>query len=373
MADRLIRTFRFKLKPTRAQHNRLREALEHCRQLYNAGLEERIDCYRKTGKGRTLFDQFRALTELRQEPEFSAFSSTMQRGALKQLDLAFKAFFKRGGFPRFKGREWFKSINWPQSNGWRFDGRFHTKGLGSIRVHQHRALPSAPVSCRIKREGRHWYLSLACEVEVVANDNAAAIGLDLGLSTFAALSDGTLVPNPRAARSAHRDIKRKQRALSRCAKGSKRRTKVRAKLADAHAKIRRVRRTHHFQLAADLCRRFGLIAVEDLNVKGLAKGILARDVKDAAWGSFLQILCDTAERASVQVVKVNPRGTSQECPACGTVKAKKLSERTHACDCGFTADRDVAAAQVILSRSVHGPAALNVGGCAMRGPRKAAA
>lgn len=371
--DRLIRTYRFKLKPTRAQHNRLREALEHCRVLYNAGLAERIDCYRKTGKGRSFMDQCCALTELRRDPEFRHYAAVMQRGALRQLDHAYKAFFARGGFPRFKGRDWFKSMSWPQGDGWRFDGRFTAKGIGTIRVHQHRKLPSAPKSACIKREGRHWYLLLACEIEAApANDNGEAIGLDLGLSSFAALSDGTLIPNPRRGRKAQRELRRRQRALARCRRGSQRRRKARAKVATAHAAVRRARRTSHFQIAADLVRRYGLIAVENLNVKGLSRGILARDVNDAAWGSFIQILCDKAESAGSQVAKVDPRGTSQTCPACGVVEPKKLSERVHACPCGFTADRDVAAAQVVLHRAVHRPAEAKQA-VAPASPRKAVA
>jgi putative transposase len=371
---RVIRTYRFKLKPTRAQHNRLREALEHSRQLYNAALEERIDCYRKTGKGRSYMDQCKGLTELRRDPAFAEFPVTMQRGALKQIDQAFKAFFARGGFPRYKGRDWFKSISWPEKDGWSLDGRFRSKGLGSLRIHLHRPIVGVPRSARIKREGRHWYLFLACRVEAAeANDNGEAVGLDLGLSSFAALSNGTLIPNPRGARKAHAELTRRQRALARCKRGSRRRAKARQRVAAVHSAVRRARRTTHFQTAADLVSRFGLIAVENLNVKGLARSRLARDVNDAAWGSFLQILCDKAESAGRRVVKVDPRGTSQTCPSCGVVEPKKLSERVHSCPCGFTADRDVAAAQVILFRAVHGPAEHNVAGYGERAPRKAVA
>ncbi len=369
---KVFRTFRFKLKPTRAQHNRLREALEHSRQLYNAALEERIDCYRKTGKGRSYYDQCAALTEFRAIR--SRYSLSMERAPLKALDAAYKAFFARGGFPRFKGQQWFKSIAWVDQKGWRLDGRFTAMGIGSIRVHQHRELPNRALTARVKREGRQWYLLLSCEVECSpVNDNGEAVGLDLGLSTFAALSDGTLVPNPRRGRKGQADLRRHQRALARCKRGSKRRGKARARVVAAHAAMRRARRTHHFQVAADLVRRFGLIAVEDLNVKGLARSALARDVNDAAWGSFIQILCDKAESAGSRVVKVDPRGTSQTCPSCGVVEPKKLSERVHSCPCGFEADRDVAAAQVILFRAVHGPAGHNVAGCGERAPRKAAA
>ena len=116
-----------------------------------------------------------------------------------------------------------------------------------------------------------------------------------------------------------------------------------------------------------------MIAIEKLNVRGLARSALARSVNDAAWGQFIQILSDKAASAGRKVVKVDPRGTSQTCPECGVIEAKKLSERVHSCPCGFTTDRDVAAAQVILLRAVHGPAEHNVGGYVVRAPRKAVA
>lgn len=368
----MIRTYRFKLKPSAAQHNALREALEWSRQLYNAALEERIDCYRKTGKGRTYFDQSAALGELRKTARRYAWA--MDAAPLKAVDLAYKAFFKRGGFPRFKGQDWFKSIAWVKREGWRFaDGKFSGKGIGRIAVHQHRSLPSEPKTARIKREGRQWYLYLTCEVQCAANDNPNAVGLDMGISSFAALSDGTLVPNSRHGRQASADLRRRQRSLARCARGSKRRLRAKEKVAAAHRKVRAQRRTSHFQVAAYLVRNFGLIAVEDLNVKGLARSALARDVNDAGWGQFIEILCSKAESAGARVVKVNPRHTSQICPECGTIEPKLLSQRIHRCDCGYEADRDVAAARVILHRAMHGPAEHNVGGCAVRAPRKAAA
>lgn len=301
------------------------------------------------------------------------FASVMQRGALRRLDHAYAGFFRRGGFPRFRSMDRFRTLDWPQADGWRFDGKFHAKGLGSIRLQKGRALPSKPVACRIKREGRHWFLSLQCVIEAAANDNQDAIGLDLGLTSFAALSDGVLIENGRHGRRAYRELRRRQRALARCQRGSRRRRKIRERLARAHLAIQRARRTNHFQIAADLTRRFGTIAIENLNVKGLARAALARSVNDAAWGQFIQILCDKAESAGCRVVKVDPRHTSQTCPECGTVKPKSLSERVHRCDCGYTADRDVAAARVILMRAVQGPPVANVGECAVRSLRRAVA
>lgn len=371
--QKAFRSYRYRLLPSRAQHRRLRDALERSRLIYNAALEERINCYRKTGRGRSFMDQCKALTQLRSSG--SPFAATMERGPLRALDHAFQAFFARGGFPRFKGREWFKSISWAGRDGWSVkSGRIVAKGLGAIRIHLHRPLPSKPISCRIKREGRHWFLSLGVEVECAATNDNPAVGLDAGVSTLAALSNGELIANPRHNRRAERETRRRARALSRCNRGSRRRRKVRERLARWRATERRARDTHLHQVSASLVRRFGVIAVEDLNIKGLAKSSLARDVNDAAWGKLFSMLAYKAESAGCQLVKVDPRFTSQTCPECGAIKSKSLAERVHRCACGCEMDRDVAAAKVILLRAaVSGREVPNVAGCGERAPGKAVA
>jgi putative transposase len=118
--------------------------------------------------------------------------------------------------------------------------------------------------------------------------------------------------------------------------------------------VKEQRRTFHRQIAARLVREYDLIAAEDLNIVGLAKGMLARDVHGAGWSAFIDALANAAARACRKLVKVDPRRTSQTCPICGRIKPKTLSERIHRCDCGYTADRDVAAAQIILNKAVVG-------------------
>ncbi|GAO78687.1 RNA-guided endonuclease TnpB family protein [Sphingopyxis sp. C-1] len=369
----MILTYRYRLLPTRAQHGRLRAALEHSRQLYNAALEERIDCYRKTGKGRTYFDQTAALTQLRQDG--TPYTWGMESAPLKALDLAYKAFFKRGGFPRFKGRDWFKTIAFADAKGWAIDGgKFRAKGIGKIRLHMHRTLPGKPKIARIKREGRHWYVSLVVEVECAAANDRPPVGIDAGLNTLAALSTGEMIDNARPYLRAMRKLRVKQRALARCKRGSKRRGKVKSALAAAHLKIRRTRDTHLHQVSASIANRFGMIAVEALNVKGLAASNLARSVNDASWTKLFNFLRYKAERAGGRFVEVDPRYTSQTCPECGAIEPKALSQREHRCPCGCVEDRDVAAAKVVLLRAVvqdRGEA--NVAGCGERIPGKVAA
>ncbi len=362
-------TCKLRLLPSRGQHDKLRAALDHTRDLYNAALAERIDCYRKTGKGRSWPDQCRGLTELRADQEWATYPVTLQRWPLKQVDLAFAAFFRRlkvrgskAGFPRFRGREWFKTFGFSDRSGWGVDGRrLRMKGIGSVRLHLHRALPSAPVACKVKREGRHWYALLTVEVACATGHSGPAVGIDVGITTLAALSTGEMIANVRPARRAEREMRRRQRALARCKRGSRNRRKVKERLAALHAKIARTRDTYLHQVSASLTRRFGLIAVEKLNIKGLAGGMLAKEVHDVAWGRLNQFIAYKAAKAGGRRAETDPARSSQECPQCGAIKRKDLSERMHRCPCGCVMPRDVASAVVILHRGGIAPGERNAG------------
>jgi putative transposase len=195
----------------------------------------------------------------------------------------------------------------------------------------------------------HWYIGIACDGVVVKPPPATGrtVGVDLGLITFAATSDGEMFSNPRAAAFARLRTERAARRLSRRKKGSHRRRKARVLLAKHHAHVANIRRESHITVARALVSRYDTIFVEELNVKGLARSALAKSVNDAAWGNFGHWLRVKAEEAAREVIEVDPRGTSQNCSRCGCVAVEKLSlaVRTFRCgECGFMIDRDVNAA-----------------------------
>lgn len=362
----MILTYQYRLLPTKAQHRALERILEDQRQLYNAALQERIECYRKTGRGRTYIDQSLALTECRRiVPEMSGLPVSLQRGTLRKLDRAYAAFFRRiregekAGFPRFKGKDWFKSFAFGQWIGLRLTrNRVRFKGIpGGLRLHLHRPLPDAePTGCIFKRDSKGWTVSL--QYPLTASPKRPVervVGMDLGLKTLAALSDGSMIPNPRCARRAERGMRRRQRQLARSVRGSKRRLKAKTRLSRLHAKVANTRRTYLHQKSAMLVKNYDLIAIEALNVQALSRTFLARSVHDASWGIMIDLIRYKAERAGAHLIEVDPKRTSQECPNCGVVVAKTLAERVHSCPCGCVLDRDVAAAKVILKRAVAGP------------------
>ena len=372
--------YKYRLLPTRVQHMAFGRILEDQRQLYNAALQERIECYRKTGKGRSYIEQCKALTECRGAlPEMAGVPVYLQRGTLGRVHRAYEKFFhghKRGirhGFPRFKGKDRFKSFEFKEFRGIQLDGkRLRFKGMpGSLRMHLHRPMPNGEILTATFNHGhKGWSVSLAIRVETEeARDICSVIGLDMGITTLAATSDGLLIPNPRTARKAERELRRRQRALARCKRGSKRRQKVRREVTRLYAKVANTRATELHRISAMLVKRYDLIAVEALNVKGLAKGMLARDVNDAGWAKLVNLLGYKAERAGAHLIKVDPNYTSQDCAGCGTRVPKTLKDRWHHCpSCGVREDRDINAARVILSRAGVGPGAHKLGGCAVAVP-----
>jgi putative transposase len=360
----VIRTFKFRLLPTKKQRMALTVILESQRQLYNGALDHRIGAWKKARKQITLHMQQQELTVLRQEAEFAGLPLRIQRWTLKRLDYSFMRLFgrvrrgQRGGFPRFRNQDRWRSFGFDEFSGIRFDGdgvRF--VGLpGRLRIHCHRRPPTGkPLACVFTRDAKGWCVCLQYRTGMTLSPTTGQdVGIDFGLKELCVLSDGKVIANLRHVRRNERMLRRRQRALSRCKRGSKRRSKMRSKVIRWHDHISNARRTYLHQVSARIVRDYDRICIEGLNVKGLARGILAKSVHDAGWSMLREFLMYKAESAGRELIAVDPRQTSQTCPDCGQVAKKKLSERIHRCDCGCVLDRDHAAALVILARGRSG-------------------
>jgi putative transposase len=363
----LRRTFKYRLYPTRRQQRLLFEQLRFTRELYNAALEQRITAFNVTGLPISYLRQSKELTRLRAEcPAWlpPGMSRSAQQYALRRLDQAFQGFFRRlrrgekPGFPRFKSAARWDTLSAQYDKGCRLRddiSRVYWAGVGNVKLKMHRPIPEVAERKKVdlKRHGNHWYVCV--EVLMPRPEPLPAVGrnvgVDLGITNFAALSTGELFAGPRAQRQAEQRVAELARQLARKMVGSGRRGKAVAALARARRKEARVRRDHHFKLACRLTRDFDLICLEDLQVKALADSYLSKDVRDAAWRQFIDILTDKAEEAGRIVVLVDPRNSSQTCSDCGRLPAerKKLSARMHECrECGLRLDRDVNAARNIL-------------------------
>ncbi len=362
----MLRNYRFRLYPTAAQEAQLEAMLGAFCDLYNAALHERIDCYRKTGRSLNYYDQAFELRAVREVDERLAGSSfSAQQQLLRRVDKAFKAFFarvKRGdkpGFPRYQAKRRFDSIEFRVGDGLTLkkDGRIGLTGIaGAIKIKRHREIPEGAKlgHAIVSRNGGHWHVSFLATLPdaAVPEREFSPIGIDLGVTNLVALSDGRMVPTPKWAREAEAKQRRHQRRIARRQRGSVRWKKAKADYARFSRRVANQRRDFLHKLSTGIVLEHSHIAVEDLDVRALGRGILAKDVLNASWGSFLAMLRYKAASAGSVVEAVDPRHTSQACSACGSGVPKTLSERRHACPhCGYSADRDVNAAQNILLKS----------------------
>jgi putative transposase len=366
----VLLSYKYRIEPNRTQGVLLSEMLADFCQLYNAALEHRIMAYRK-GISIKAHEQITSLPAIRRDlPHVGRWSATAEQQVMRKIDKTFQAFFSRirrgvtAGFPRFKARDHYRSADFRVGDGLciRKNRKLTFVGVpGDIKVRWHRDLPSEPKSAILTRRAGKWYVVFHVEVAPAERANPDTIGVDLGLTSFVALSNGETVARPNVTKRNARKLRRAQRALARCKRGSKVRRKRKLLVAKLHNRIANSRRDFLHNESRKLVNRFGRIAFEDINIKGLARGMLAKDVHDAAWGTFVQMVAYKAESAGCEVVKVDPRWTSQTCPECGTIAKKTLDERKHICDCGCSLDRDVAGAMVVHQRAFGFAPGMGVG------------
>jgi putative transposase len=356
------KTFEFRLYPNGAQADAMTAMLETHRQLYNAALDHRRTAYRVARVSVTYGQQSAELKTIRKEDPYVArtnFSSC--QATLRRLDRSFQAFFRRikagekVGYPRFKAANRFRTVEFPSiGDGCAFSAgeqRVYLQHIGRIKVKLHRPIEGTLKTLSFTRKADGWYLLVSCDLGDAATEPSRnpPVGIDLGLLSFLATSGGEAVAAPKPYCTAQAKLRGAQRHLSRCKRGSNRRKKAAQRVAKQHQHVANARKDFHHKTARMLVNTYGLIAVEALNIRGIARSRLATSTHDAGWAQFLAILTHKAASAGVRVVTVDPRFTSQTCSGCGSLVSKDLSIRLHVCPhCGFTADRDVNAAKNIL-------------------------
>ena len=365
------RAYVFRLRPTARQHVALAACVDGHRELYNAALQERRDA-RAHSKTRINYGGRSAqLTEIRSlRPDQARWSFSSQQATLRRLNKAFAGFFGRvkagrtPGYPRFKGRARFDSVEWPKDGDgarWLPDQRrVYLQGIGQVKVHVHRQVHGRVKTIQIKCQGRRWMLVLSCD-EVPTKPLPATggqAGIDVGVVTYATLSDGTAVANPRWARQEAGRLEAAQQRLQRAARGSKNRVARRETVAARHRKIANRRKDFHHKQARELAARYNLLVVEDLTIANMlrrakpkpdpdnpgqflpngarAKSGLNRSISDAGWGQFVSILRAKAEDAGRTWIEVNPRHTSNRCECCGHAALEnRVSQAEFVCQrCG---------------------------------------
>ena len=348
--------FQYRIYPTRKQVHKLNETLDECRWLYNHLLEKRKHAYAHTGKDLSCYEQQSTYPLLKQErPTLEHVHSQVLQNVAVRIDLAFKAFFRRvkqgenPGFPRFRGRDRYDSFTFPQSGfSLTHDDRVTLSKIGSVKMVYHRPIKGTVKTCTIRRSSTgKWYVSFSCECEPERlPEIPTQVGIDVGLKTFASLSNGEEIANPRFFRKEEKALAKVQRQHSKLAKGTPERRKHRQVVARVHERIAFRRDNFTHQESRQIVDRFGVICIEDLHVNRMVHNhCLAKSIADAAWSGFFEKLFVKAEEAGRTAIKVNPAYTSQDCSRCHHRQKMPLSARVYHCPCCLLAiDRDLNAA-----------------------------
>lgn len=340
--------FRFRIYPSKKQIVRLNKTISDCCLVYNKLLEAKINAYKEDKNNLTQFD----LNKLTKDFDIPVHSQVKQNIS-KRINDAFNHFFRRvrekkgkAGFPRFKTFRRYKSITFPQS-GFKLlsDKKLFVSKIGNIPIVLHRVPKGKLKTFTIKRTAVGWFVIFSCDnipvEKIEAEDNH--IGIDVGIESFAVLSNGTKIENPKFLRKSEKKLARLQRRLSRKKKGSKNRRKARFKVAKIHERIFNQRQDFLHKTSLTIVKQFKIISVEKLQIRNMVKNhYLARSINDVSWGYFVQMLSYNVEKTGGQLIKVNPKNTSRTCSRCGAIQDMPLSKREFKClSCGFVCHRDL--------------------------------
>jgi putative transposase len=356
------KAFRFRIcEPSKIVQANLEQTLNLCRDLYNAALQERRDAYKLNRISINYYDQANQLSEIKQtNPEYKDVHSQVLQDVLKRLDKTFKAFFGRvkkgqAGFPRFKSQSRFDSFCYPQSGFSLIGNKLTLSRIGTVKLKLSREIVGKVKTLAIKRECGKWFAVFTVETKAeILPETNKVVGLDVGIENFVTLSDGTQIDNWKYFESSKKQLRRAQRKVSRRKKFSNRWRKAVKQVKKIHLHIKNQRNDFQHKLSTHLVREFQTIVCEDLNIKGMSRGILSKQIHDVSWASFFQKIEYKVANTDRRLIKVNPNYTSQTC-LCGHREKKTLAVRWHNClKCGLSIHRDILSAKIILSLGLSG-------------------
>ena len=366
------KTYKYRLQPSKSQIRVLERTLEVCRMTYNDLLSKRIEYYKETGKTLTCYDQSKYITtqkEIHQGLK-TVYTHVLQNVSTR-VDLAFQGFFRRlkynsgkAGFPRFKPFKQYNSFTYPSTNGSSLgsikNGKiFLSKHIGYIKLIKHREVEGTIKTITVEKNSTgKWFVCIVCN-DVLMNTlpkTNKEVGIDLGLSEFATLSNGITISNPRFFKTSQVRLAKAQCKLSKLKEVNnksqeyKRQKKIVARI---HERIKNQRDNFIHQESRKVINSYDLIVVEDLNINKMKEDgkypSIAKGIADVAWRDFLNKLDYKAENAGRKVIKINPAYTSQTCSQCHCRKKLVLSDRTFKCDnCKQVINRDLNASINIL-------------------------
>lgn len=354
----MLRTYKYKLKPTNEQIVLLNKHFGSIRFVYNHFLNERKTEYETNKNSINYYDNAKSLTELKKDDNYSwlkEINSQSLQDSLKNLETAYKNFFKfNKGFPRFKSKHRKNSFTVPQSVKLNKNELSIPKFKEPIKVIIDRTFNGLIKQCTIsKTPTNEYFVSILVETDYIKYEKTGKeVGIDLGIKDFAITSDGYKYKNNRYTKTYEKQLKKHQKYLSRKTKGSNRYIKQRIKVATIHKKIANSRIDNLHKISTDLIKKYDVIVLEDLNVKGMVKNHkLSKHISDASWGRFVTMLTYKAEWNDKKIIKINRfYPSSKTCNCCGYINQNlTLDVREWTCpSCNTKLDRDLNASINIL-------------------------
>ena len=343
----MVKAYKFRIYPNKEQTERLGFALDTCRQAYNMMLGELNE--------QIIIDKSQIQAMLPDmkicKPKYKkVYSKTLQYECYRLFSnlSALRVLKKNGrkvGRLRFKGKDWFKTINYNQS-GFSLDQqnkRLNLSKIGNIKIRLHREVEGNIKQITIKKSIDKWFVTIITDAVIKTNCGKGVIGIDLGIMDYFVDNENNKVKNPKVLYHYKKELRIKQKNLSRKKKGSNNRKKARIQVAKLYTKIKNTRRDFLHKLTTKLIKENRFIAMEKLDIKQMSqqKFFNARNMLDCSWGEFGSLLNYKAESAGCLVIKVNPRNTSKMCSSCGSIQDMPLHKRTYECEnCGLVLDRD---------------------------------
>jgi putative transposase len=361
----VLRAYQTELDLNHAQASACARHAGAARFAYNWGLEQKQAAYRAGEKVPTAIDLHRRLNALKQTdfPWMYEVSKCAPQEALRNLDQAYAHFFRRVkekkagqkvkvGFPKFKSKKHGRGSFRLTGTIHVFERAIQLPRLGVLRLKESGYLPTQGVhllSATVSEKAGRWFVSLQVEQEIPDPEKRAklVVGVDLGISHLATLSDGTVFENPHALRSSLQKIKRLQRIVSRRQKGSANRRKAAGRLACAHARVANLRKDTLHQITTRLARTKSIVVLEDLQVSGMTKNHhLAQAILDVGWAEFRRQLTYKGKWYGCEVIVADRFFPStKRCSFCGWEQKIGLGERGYRCpNCERVLDRDLNAA-----------------------------
>lgn len=349
------------LFPTKSQKAKIDAQIEEHRLLYNNCLGLKKETWETEQKNISVFDLIKSeVKKFKKTSNYSALQQTVRR-----LDKSYKNFFRRAklkqgpaGFPRFKNKDRFRTIEYGAYG----DGNkirnncLYLLNVGQIKCSSH-DFPSNIKTTLITRIADRYYVSFIYDdtEAVQVNQTNRSVGIDLGVKTFIATSDGEKVESPKFHKQGLKQLSKAHRKIHEQPLGSTQRKKRKIVLAKIHNKIANRRKDFNHKLSRKIVDKYDTIVIEDISPLDFDSEIknINRAYRDVAWGQLKTFLNYKAENAGKRIIKVNPAYTTQECSYCGHIAVKSLKDRIHLCSkCGYEEDRDINAAKNILRRGL---------------------